>query len=188
MVSSKSLNIIPNELSYVDVAHGVIISYSDKHLYFTGDICNLSGHFLSMILGKIDNKGEDRIFFHFNTNGGSIDDAFRIYDTIRLMQTKVTCIIEGQVCSAGTLIMCACDKIWCTKNSYIMIHEYSAEQEGKASELAIQKELGDKLYERMIEIYHERTGHKKVTKQWLKEDRYLNAKEALSMKLIDKII
>lgn len=187
----------PNEQSidkmfFIDRETSTFIHVKEDDVYFTGEITDASCHYLSMFLINIDRERKNSINqilnLHMNTVGGDLIDSLRLYDLIKTLNVTMHCYVEGLVASGGVLVMCGCYKIYCTENSSIMLHEYNAEMDGKASELKIYEKFNEQLYDKCMCIYKERTGHSKITKQWLKEDRYLSASEALDLKLIDEIV
>lgn len=64
----------------------------------------------------------DTVVFHLCTEGGLIDPAVTICNLIDSTDAHTVAILEGEVCSAGTLIVMACDSVIALPHSSMMIH------------------------------------------------------------------
>ena len=89
-----------------------------RSLYFSGPINEKTTYALISQLLELNARGSQKpIKLYINTEGGSLTDAFAIYDTIRNMKCEVHTIVKG-LCSSGGLIIClAGHKRYSTKNS-----------------------------------------------------------------------
>lgn len=66
---------------------------------------------------------EKELVLHLNCPGGSVVSAFMIADTLKSLDCKTTCIVEGTVASAGILVMLACENRTMLPHSSIFIHD-----------------------------------------------------------------
>jgi ATP-dependent protease ClpP protease subunit len=77
-----------------------------------------------------------------------------------------------------------------TKNTYVMVHQFSDSIEGKYHELVAMRKSQDDLHRRFIKHFVDRT---KMSEKQVKDilmgssDKWLTAKEALKYGLCDKI-
>lgn len=79
----------------------------------------------------------DTIFIYLNTPGGSLQTAVQILGAMRQSTATVVTCLEGEACSAGTLIFLAGDKHIVNANCTFMIHNYSGWMGGKGNEVAL---------------------------------------------------
>jgi ATP-dependent Clp protease protease subunit len=110
-------------------------------------------------------------------------------DTSRL---PIRTIAIGHVCSMGTVIFTAGtpgQRIM-SKNSYMMMHQFSDYGEGKYHEFVAHRKHQDDLHERFKTHFLTRTKlkEKQVNEILLgKSDKWITAQEALKLGLCDKI-
>jgi len=80
-------------------------------------------------------KPEDVVIFNLNTPGGSLATTMMILDAMEVCDATLVARISGEVASAGTMIVMACDNIEIAKWGSLMIHNYSGGLYGKGHEL-----------------------------------------------------
>ena len=134
-----------------------------------------------LYLNAVDSRRP--IDLYLSTQGGWIDSAFTIIDTMELIDAPVNTWAIGGCYSAGALILTAgTGRRWATPNAVLMIHA-SLDEDSKRpysyERLALER------YER---VWHERAS---LPDDWFPmvggEEYYLSPKEALQFKLIDEI-
>jgi ATP-dependent Clp protease protease subunit len=129
-----------------------------------------------------------------NSNGGDVEAALAIYDTIRLANNFVRITVLGQASSSASFILQAGDERCITENSFIMIHQGYQETAGHP---AINKNwikkykeddelVEDIYYAEMLE--KDSNFQKRKLKDMLMFDTIFRAREALDHGLVDKII
>lgn len=84
-----------------------------------------------------------------NTPGGHLNSAIMLSDAIKTSSATVTARLSGSVCSAGTMITLACDKLEIADYTEFMIHYYSAGYSGKGAELKQRQTFMDKSLQSM---------------------------------------
>jgi ATP-dependent protease ClpP protease subunit len=94
---------------------------------------------------------DDQFILAINTPGGHLNSAIMLCDAIRNSSASVTARLSGSVCSAGTMITLACDKLHIADHTEFMIHYYSAGTYGKGSELKQRQSFMDKSLRNMYE-------------------------------------
>lgn len=76
-------------------------------------------------LSRYTNKNIKHLHVYINSQGGSLLDAFAIFDRIKQLRERgveVTCYLEGKVLSAAVIIALACDNVVASKNCVFMVH------------------------------------------------------------------
>lgn len=97
----------------------------------------------------------DTIFIYLNTPGGSLQTTVQILSAMRQsIATIVTCL-EGEVCSAGTLIFLAGTKHVINANCTFMIHNYSQWIGGKGNEVALRVKYSEQYFKKLaMDLYN----------------------------------
>ena len=143
-------------------------------------------------------KSEDKkkpIEFYVSTYGGSADDMFGMYDTMRQVreETEIHTIGVGKVMSAGVLLLAAGTKGKRKIGKYcrVMIHSVVGGTAGALHNLTNEMEAIQKLQDDYLEALVEET---KMTKEDIKNmierkvNVYLSAEEAVELGIADIII
>ena len=127
------------------------------------------------------------IFLYINSPGGSVYDTFPIID---LMSTcTVHTVALGLAASAGALILACGAKRYAFANSRIMIHQPLGGARGPATDVEIQAKELLTIKKVINRILSEKTGQTVATIMNMTErDKYLSAKEAKEIGLIDEVI
>ena len=98
-----------------------LINVINNHVYFYSDVNPKSALKLNMILKKLeiellthkinyDFECNIPIILHINSEGGEIDSAISVVDTITNSKVPIHSIVEGIACSSATLISVVCKK------------------------------------------------------------------------------
>ncbi|MDX2000965.1 MAG: Clp protease ClpP [Chitinophagales bacterium] len=119
---------------------------------------------------------------HINSPGGSLIDAFAIYDFIKLKGYEVVAYISGIAASAATVISSAAKEVYIGEHSYFFIHNpYYAASNGPKADL-------QKMKNDLLDIYHKKTGiaHSLLSKM-MDDETLLSASEALEWGFVDGI-
>lgn len=121
---------------------------------------------------------------HINSPGGSLIDAFAIYDFVKLQGYHLSAYISGIAASAATVVAAAAKESFIGEHSYFFIHNpYYAG--GKAG---VQGDL-DKMKNDLLDIYHRKTGlDKQRISAMMDAETLLSAEEALEFGFVDGIV
>jgi ATP-dependent Clp protease protease subunit len=136
--------------------------------------------------------GKD-ITFYINTPGGSVTAGMAIYDTMRLITSPVTVVVTGMAASMGSILLCGAQKgrRLLYPHSRVLIHQplISGRFIGPATDINIQAQEMEKLRGEMNVILSEASGQpiEKIARD-SDRDFYLNAAEAISYGLADRIV
>lgn len=80
----------------------------------------------------------DEIYIHLNTPGGYVDTGVQIVNAMRDCPARVVTVLDGTVCSMGSLIFLAADEYIVHENCRLMFHNYSGGTFGKGNEQVAQ--------------------------------------------------
>lgn len=139
------------------------------------------------------NQNHKPIHLVVSTYGGSVDEMFSLYDTIKFLPCPVYTIALGKVMSAGVLLLASGvkGKRLIGKSARVMIHPVSGGAGGTVFDVMNEAKEHERLYELMIDCLVKET---KLTKDEIKKmmesghDFYLTASDAIEMGIADKII
>lgn len=163
----------------------------DRIVMLSGEIDdNLANSVVAELL-YLDSVNHHEISLYINSPGGSITSGMAIFDTINYIKSDVSTICIGIAASmAAFLLSCGKKgKRYALPNSEIMIHQPLGGIQGQATEIKIAAERILKLKNKLNTILSQNTGQdiKKIEED-TERDHFLDADEALSYGIIDKII
>ena len=131
------------------------------------------------------------IHLYINSPGGSVTAGLAIYDTMQFVTCDVATYCIGQCASMGAVLLAAgaAGKRHALPNARIMIHQPLAGMEGTAEEILIHVKEFRKIKEKLNKILLKHTGHAlEKIEQDTERDNFMSSEEAMSYKLIDKVI
>ena len=161
---------------------------------FLGD--DVNEHTANLVVAQmlfLENENPDKdIIFYINSPGGSVYNAFAIYDTMQYVKCDVQTVGIGVNASAAAFLLSsgAKGKRLLLPNATVMIHQpSSASERAKITDLEIDLREGIRLKRLMNEIMAKNTGQpvSKVEKD-VDRDYWMTAKEAKDYGLVDKVI
>jgi ATP-dependent protease ClpP protease subunit len=174
------------------------IKVIDNHIYFYSDVSIKSILELTEIIKKLTKEllmlniqfnTNVEIYIHINSGGG---DVFAVLSCIHLIENNkinINTIVEGQSCSAATILAMVGKTRKITQNSYMLIHNISSGFWGKMHEFEDEMKNLTLLTKDIRKMYNKYTTIKaKQLDQLLKKDLLLNAKTCVSYGLVDEII
>lgn len=144
----------------------------------------------SLCIGIKFNIKSPNIVLHINSDGGEINSALAVVDTIRNSRVNINSIVEGTACSAATLISISCHNRQITQNSHMLIHQLSCEGFwGKMTEIEDEMKNLKRTMKVIKKLYNDFT---KIDCQELpnilKKDLLWSSKKCLKLGLVDEII
>jgi len=176
---------------------GSVTKIVENNLYFYGDITEANALELNAALYEMDKKlcvtdlfldVNPNINLHINSYGGSLFAGLATVDAIRNLKSEVHSYIEGAAASAATLISVVCDKRYIGKYSKMLIHQLSATNYGKYTELEDDMENNKHLMDTIKAVYKEYTKvPMKKLNEILKRDLWFDSKTCLELGLVDFI-
>lgn len=129
-----------------------------------------------------------------STYGGSVDEMFSLYDTIKFLPAPVHTVALGKVMSAGVLLLASGTKgkRLIGASSRIMMHPISGGAMGNIFEVENQTKEMRALQDRMVTMLAKETNMKRPYIERFvmgrKVDHYLTPDEAIKLGIADKII
>lgn len=129
-----------------------------------------------------------------STYGGSVDEMFSLYDTIKFLPAPVHTVALGKVMSAGVLLLASGvkGKRLIGASSRIMMHPISGGAMGNIFEVENQTNEMRALQDRMVTMLARETKMKKSyierTVMGRKIDHYLTPEQAIELGIADKVI
>ena len=139
----------------------------------------------------LESLSSDPITILIDSPGGDVYAGFSIFDMIRFVNAPVRIVGMGLVASAAALILLAVPKErrYGLPNSSYLIHQPLSGIQGVATDIEIHARELEKTKVRLNEIIAEATGQsiERVSRD-TDRDYWMNASEAISYGLIEKII
>lgn len=128
-----------------------------------------------------------RIILHLNCPGGLVSSAFMVADTIETLSTPVDCIVEGNLASAGIILLLACEKRTMNRHSKIYFHEtVHCADSIKYYELSSFWKESNEINKMLKEYYKEKTNLSIATiSKILRQEKAISPEEALEYGFIN---
>lgn len=166
---------------------------SARLVVLNGEVNEQSTSIVVAQLLHLASQNHKPIHLVISTYGGSVDEMFMIYDTIKFLPCPVYTIALGKVMSAGVLLLAAGvkGKRMIGKSARIMIHPVSGGSTGNIFELVADAKEQQRLHDQMVEAFSKETGtsNKEIEKiMKTGHDVYLLPSEAVKLGIVDKII
>lgn len=177
--SYQTMSIQPGESSRLVVLHGDVNEAS-----------------ISMVVAQmlhLASLNHKPIHLVISTYGGSVDEMFTLYDTIKFLPCPVHTIALGKVMSAGVLLLAsgAKGKRMIGRSARIMIHPVSSSSMGNVFEMMNDTKEYKRLQNQMVDAIVKETKSSKEEVQKIMlagHDCYLLPDQAIKMGIVDKII
>lgn len=146
--------------------------------YMPLEIGQDSKEFIDFFRAIDDLRPNDDVNIHINCYGGECSTAFQIIDHLQSSQANINVSVEGNCCSAATLIALSGDSWDIMPHSYFMCHAYSALRFGKKQEIDASHEFDKKWLDKSIrEIYKGFLTDDEIDRLMLGQDFYFDADE-----------
>lgn len=161
---------------------------------FLGD--DVNEHTANLVVAQIlflENQDPHKdIVFYINSPGGSVYNAFAIYDTMKYVKCDIQTVGIGVNASAAAFLLSsgAKGKRLILPNATVMIHQPSAAAErAKITDLEIDLKEGIRLKKLLNELLSKNTGQpvSRIEKD-VDRDYWMTAEDAKKYGLIDKVI
>lgn len=185
---SKS-NSIEDAYYVTGVSHGA----DDRLVVLHGEVNEHSISNVILQLLHLANQNHKPIHLVISTYGGSVDEMFSLYDTIKFLPCPVHTIALGKVMSAGVLLLASGikGKRMIGRSARIMIHPISGGLIGNVFEAMNEMKEFERLQELMVSALMSETKLKKEEIDKLMKaghDFFLTPEQAVEMGIVDKII
>jgi ATP-dependent Clp protease protease subunit len=165
------------------------VLHAHRQLFLYGEINDQTANIIKQNLIAYDIVSPKPISLYLSSPGGSCSAGLSIIEVIKKIEAPVITIISGEVCSMAALIS-VCGKVkWAFPTSTWMQHPMSYGQEDYLPFITDRTEFLKRYNDILLKILQE---HTKLTPSDYKKiesgELWLNAKEMLERKVIDKII
>ena len=164
---------------------------ANRIIFLSGEINSDLANLVVSELLYLDSLSHDDIFIYINSPGGEVTSGLAIYDTMNYVKSNVATVATGLCASMAAIILAAGEKgkRMALPNSEVMIHQVLGGTQGQATDIKIQAERILKMKSKLNGLLSKLTGKniKKIDND-TERDHYLDAKEALSYGIIDKIL
>lgn len=131
------------------------------------------------------------IKLYINSPGGSVYDAFAIYDTMQYVKCDIQTVGIGVQASAAAFLLSSGSKgkRFLLPHATVMIHQPSAGTKGRVSDMEIDLKEGLRLKKLLNQIMAKNTGQtlRKIEND-IERDFWMSATEAKKYGLIDKVL
>lgn len=121
-------------------------SGKDYHFYLSSDIGEAESY-VSWLQVMRSATQDDRVFFHINSPGGVIHTTMQILQAMDECQATIFGSVEGECCSAATMILLNCDNYMLSPYTYFMVHNFSGGTYGKGNEMQSKVEFEKRWFD-----------------------------------------
>jgi ATP-dependent Clp protease, protease subunit len=164
----------------------------DRIIFLGNDVNEHTANLVVAQMLFLENQDPNKdIIFYINSPGGSVYDAFAIYDTMQFVKCDIQTVGIGVQASAAAFLLSSGTKgkRLLLPHTTIMIHQPSSGTRGKVSDMEIDLREGLRLKKLLNEIMARNTGQniKKITDD-MEKDYWMSAEEAKKYGVADKVI
>jgi len=192
----KSSTLVPTVIEQegrFERAYDIYSRLLRDRIIFLGDEVNQ--HTANLVVAQmlfLENLDQNKdIIFYINSPGGSVYDAFAIYDTMQFVKSDIQTVGVGVQASAAAFLLSsgAKGKRLLLPHATVMIHQPSAGTKGRVSDMEIDLREGLRMKKLLNEIMAKNTGQtlKKIETD-MERDFWMSAEEAKKYGLVDKVI
>lgn len=140
------------------------------------------------LIDEVKQLDADEIHLHINSMGGSVPEAWAMYNALREHPAKVITYADGFVASAALYPFLAGDERIANSASVFFFHEVVSGAEGYADDLRKAADEMDIITSIGINAFVERTGQsKEFIQKLMKAETWMPPEEALEMNLATSI-
>jgi ATP-dependent Clp endopeptidase proteolytic subunit ClpP len=159
---------------------------------YIGRFWDIDANAIIKQLESLKTEGLKKVTFYVNSDGGEIPNGMTLFNYLNRNTYEVTWIVDGVAASMGALIiMCPGTKVKLAKYAKLMLHRVGGVVSGDADEVRNYATMMEDWEKSLIDVIATRTGlpAEKVKSQWFDgKDHWINANDALRLKLADEII
>jgi len=162
-------------------------------IVFLGE--DVNPHTANLVIAQLlflDNEDSKKdIFFYINSPGGTVYDAFAIYDTMQYVKADVQTVGIGIQASAAAFLLSsgAKGKRFLLPHASVMMHQPSSGTRGKVTDQEIDLRESLRVKKLLEQIMAKNTGQKAdKIHQDLERDKWLTAEEAKKYGVVDAVI
>jgi ATP-dependent Clp protease protease subunit len=192
----QARSVYTNKLNSMDEAYYLSSPSSgvdDRLVVLHGEVNEHSISSVVVQLLHLANQNHKPIHLVISTYGGSVDEMFSLYDTIKFLPCPVHTIALGKVMSAGVLLLASGvkGKRMIGRSARIMIHPISGGVLGNVFEAMNEMKEFERLQDLMVSALMAETKMKREDIDKLMKaghDFFLTPEQAVEMGIVDRII
>lgn len=137
---------------------------------------------------ELNNITADTIHLRINSPGGDVFDARAIKTALEQHKATVKVHVDGLAASAASFIMLAGDDIEIAQGGFVMIHKAWGIAFGNDDDMYATGDLLKKVDGQIVGDYERKTGKARdEIEQWMKDETWFTADEALEAGFVDSI-
>lgn len=164
----------------------------DRIIFLGNDVNEHTANLVVAQMLFLENQDADKdIIFYINSPGGSVYDAFAVYDTMQFVKCDIQTVGIGVQASAAAFLLSSGSKgkRLILPHATVMIHQPSAGTRGKVSDMEIDLREGLRMKKLLNEIMANNTGQsvKKIESD-MERDFWMSAEQAKKYGVVDKVI
>ena len=177
----------------IERAYDIYSRLLKDRIVFVGE--DINPHTANLIVAQLlflenENPKKD-IYLYINSPGGSVYDAFAIYDTMQYLKSDIQTVGIGVQASAAAFLLSSGTKgkRFILPHATVMIHQPSSGTRGKVTDQEIDLREALRVKHMLEEIMAKNTGQK-ISKihDDMERDKWLTAEEAKKYGLVDDVI
>lgn len=175
---------IPEDLRQIPIQNNPLRiqnlpDHTEIDFYMPAEIEGIEDY-IDFLRAVTDARVNDEVNIHINCYGGDITTAFNIIDVLSTSQANINISVEGNCCSAATMIALVGDTWDIMPHSFFMCHTYSSLRFGKRQELNASSEFDKVWLDKSIrEIYKGFLTDDELERLMKGEDFYFTAEEVV---------
>lgn len=120
-MTGKTISKVDTELAKLNLTFDRGLDLDNRIIYIFDDIDEDMAENVVMSLSYLS-RSEGGITIMINSQGGSVNDMFAIYDAIIACPNEITTVAIGEVCSAAGLLLVSGDKRLAAPHAVFMAH------------------------------------------------------------------
>lgn len=164
----------------------------DRVIFLGNDVNEHTANLVVAQMLFLENQDSNKdIIFYINSPGGSVYDAFAIYDTMQFVKCDIQTVGIGVQASAAAFLLSSGTKgkRLLLPHATVMIHQPSAGTRGKVSDMEIDLREGLRMKRLLNEIMAKNTGQsiKKIESD-MERDFWMSAEDAKKYGIVDEVI
>jgi len=137
----------------------------------------------------LDSVNNDDITMYINTPGGSVSAGLGIYDTMRMIRSRVKTVCVGLAASMGSILLAAGDERQILPHAKVMIHQPLGGVSGQASDILIEAREIEKCRDILCDILTAHSGKDRETVfKDMDRNYWMTAEEAKEYGLVDQVL
>lgn len=154
-----------------------IVQATLHHYYILGAIEGPERYLdLIQTLKTIDEH--DTVFIYLNSVGGNLWTTIQIINAIQNCNGTVITCLEGEACSAATIIFLSGHKHIINESGAFMVHKYSHGVEGKGSDVAAQVKFTENYFDELAyKVYSDLMTREEIAQLLEGKDFWFSSKE-----------